>query len=90
MYYVCEYSDGRPLQFLAGPYATEDDAVVAAGAYEAEHPEFQTRTFVWTCLAGRDESSKRFDASANQPVPPLSSLKVNSGTIGLGSWPVIR
>ena len=92
MFYVCEYSDDRPLRFLAGPYATEEEAVVAAGAYEADHPEFRTRTFVWTCLAGRDGVSQRYDESSEQAVgPPLSHTLTggNIGTMASGSSPAV-
>jgi hypothetical protein len=83
MFYVCEYSDDRPLQFLAGPYATEAEAVAAAGAYEVEHPEFRMRTFVWTCRAGRDSVSRRYDATAEQPViPPVSGAMIGEISVG--------
>src|SRR5437870_13396660 len=38
MFYVCEYAEDRPLQFLAGPYDSEAEAVAASGAYEVEYP----------------------------------------------------
>lgn len=49
MFYVCESAGSRPLQFLAGPYETEPEATAAAGAIEADSPEFRARTFVWRC-----------------------------------------
>jgi hypothetical protein len=61
MFYVCEYAEDRPLRFLAGPYATEAEAVVAAAAYEVDHPEYRMKTQVWTCRAGRDETGLRID-----------------------------
>jgi hypothetical protein len=81
MFYVCEYSDDRPLQFLAGPYATEEEAAAASGAYEAEHPEFRTKTFVWTCRAGREDPSRRYDASAEPLVIPPLSRSLTTGSI---------
>jgi hypothetical protein len=85
MFYVCECSDDRPLQFLAGPYATEEEAIAASGAYEVDHPEFRTKTFVWTCRAGREDSSRRYDANSERLViPPLSR------TLAAGSLAGIR
>ena len=75
------YSDDRPLQFLAGPYATENEAIVASGAYEADHPEFRTKTFVWTCRAGRETSDLRYDASSGQPVIPPLMRPLAEGTV---------
>ena len=49
MFYVCESAGPRPLRFLAGPYETEPEATAAAGAIEADSPEFRARTFVWRC-----------------------------------------
>jgi hypothetical protein len=78
MYYVCEYADDRPLQFLAGPYETEDVALAASAAYEADHPEFGMKTRVWTCRAGRDDLCRRYDGAevagpgAASPFPPQS------------------
>jgi hypothetical protein len=79
MFYVCEYSDGRPLQFLAGPYETEELAAAASGAFEAERPEYRTKTFVWTCKAGREYFSRRIDqADDGSPGESAVALPVQS------------
>jgi hypothetical protein len=35
------------MRFLAGPYDTEPEAAAAAGAIEADCPQFRAKTFVW-------------------------------------------
>lgn len=73
MFYVCEHIFDRPLQFLAGPFESEEQAIFAAGAFEADHPEYRMRTFVWTCRTGREHFSLRYDsADGRLVVPPLS------------------
>ncbi len=79
MFYVCEYSDDRPLQFLAGPYETEEQAIAASGAFEADHAEYRTKTFVWTCRAGREFFSRRVDpADVSSLAESASPLPVKS------------
>jgi hypothetical protein len=68
MYYVCEYANDRPLQFLAGPYETEEQAIAASGAYEADHPDYRMKTFVWTCRAGLERFIRRVDSAADSPI----------------------
>jgi len=48
------------LRFLAGPYETEPEATAAAGAIEADSPEFRARTFIWRC-----------GGAAAEPVAPV-------------------
>jgi hypothetical protein len=64
MFYVCAISTGHWIDFLAGPYDAEDEAIAASGAYEVEHPEYRMRTFVWTCREGREYLSRRYDPIA--------------------------
>lgn len=45
MFYVCDYRR-FPFWILAGPYATEAEAIAAAAAYESEHPEYRMRVEV--------------------------------------------
>lgn len=70
MYYVCQIANDQWMDFLAGPYATEGEAIAASGAYEVDHPEHRMRTFVWTCRDGREYFSRRVDgpnADASNP-----------------------
>jgi hypothetical protein len=72
MFYVCEEVDQRPLKFLAGPYATEQEATAAADTIEADSPEFLARTFVWQCGAPPDApSSASSDHSGVADTTPL-------------------
>jgi hypothetical protein len=47
--YVCEVGGPEFARLLAGPYDNEAEAMAAAGAIEAEHPEFLARTDIWRC-----------------------------------------
>jgi hypothetical protein len=64
MFYVCAIATDQWMQFLAGPYENEDEAMAASGAYEVEHPEHRMKTFVWTCRAGREYLIRQFDHAA--------------------------
>jgi hypothetical protein len=63
MFYVCQIATDQWMEFLAGPYATEAEAIAASGAFEVEHPEYRMRTFVWTCRDGREYFSRRVEGS---------------------------
>jgi hypothetical protein len=79
MYYVCEYADDRPLRFLAGPYDTDHEAVVAAAAFEVDNPEYRMKTRVWSCRGWEDVSrridsvvSTRGESASPSPGPSLA------------------
>ena len=57
MFYVCESSGPRPMRFLAGPYDTEPEAAAAAGAIEADCPQFSAKTFVWQLCNSEQSAS---------------------------------
>jgi hypothetical protein len=46
MFYVCEAAH-QPFRFVAGPFQSEKEANVAAGAFEADNPALCARTFIW-------------------------------------------
>jgi len=75
MFYVCAISTDHWMQFLAGPFDTEGEAIAGSGAFEVDHPEYGMKTFVWTCRAGRDYSSRHLDFHAGMPMfSPLSDI----------------
>jgi hypothetical protein len=47
MLYVCETGGPEIARILAGPYDYHSEATAAAGAIEAEHPEYSARTEIW-------------------------------------------
>ncbi len=65
MFYVCEGFGPRPLRFLAGPYDTEPEAAAAAGAIEADTPEFRAKTFIWQCGPAPDSVQGPYSGTAD-------------------------
>jgi len=69
------------MQFLAGPYDSEDQAIAASGAYEIDHPEHRMKTFVWTCRAGREYLIRQYDPAGHSSRGDLAtSLPAQSPT----------
>jgi hypothetical protein len=68
--YVCEIG-GPPLVCrLAGPFDTWDEAQAAAGAIEAEYPDYRALTEIWSCPLPEPE-----------PIAPVSFAPASIATI---------
>ena len=58
--YVCELGGAEIACRLAGPYDTLPQAIAAAGAIEAEFPEYSARTEIWQCPQPESDSEPIF------------------------------
>jgi hypothetical protein len=85
MFYLGAISTDAWMQFLAGPFDTEGEAIAASGAFEVDYPEYRMRTFVWTCRAGRECFSRNYDSIVGLPMSlPLSGFAAPPLNVTLG------
>ena len=54
--YVCEVGGAEIASQLAGPFDNEAEALAAAGAIEAEYPDYSARTDIWNCPVPKSDA----------------------------------